>query len=269
MADFVADISKMHEKYKFHEKLLSDGDFLRFRWNFIEEEFNEMKKALEEENAEEFVDGGIDLIVVILGLFDLFRVDSKIAWNEVHTANMHKERGHNPSREGSMGVDLVKPDGWRAPSHIGNTGLLPGAMAELKIKMDNEENESQALSTIEIVKDDEREAVKVLRECISLMIKKSEDYNSGSGGTLPIDYYPFGMISLYQMLHTKLMRVKSVMENALTGKSTNFESIEDSLKDLMIYSSFAVEFNRRQMRGQQPGSDLYGNLRLSTLTPAW
>lgn len=261
MANMIADISAMHKKFGFHTELRTNGEFLKFRWNFIVEEFNEMKEALENEDTEGFIDGGIDLIVVILGLFDLFGVDAQHSWNVVHDANMSKERGNNPSREGSGGVDLIKPDGWRAPDHSGNYGKLSGAMAEYAINSEAD----RIRSKMPQLKPKEREAVNVLQECIDLMRLKSQDYNSELGSVLPAHYYPYGMISIFTMLNTKLMRVKSVMENALSGRDTNFESIEDSLKDLMVYSSFAVEYNRRTMRGQQPGDDLYGNLRLRSV----
>ena len=124
------DIAKMHTKFGVN-KVVKKMDpemlkrFLAFRVDFLYEEFDETKKALEENNAEEFVDGLIDLIVVSLGTLDAMEVNATTAWNSVHKANMSKEAGVNESRPNELGLpDLVKPSFWQAPSHEGNHGLL-------------------------------------------------------------------------------------------------------------------------------------------------
>jgi hypothetical protein len=63
--------------------------------------------------------------VVAIGTLDSFEVDANEAWNEVLIANMNKKTGVNASRPNPMGLpDLIKPEGWKAPSHDGNHGLL-------------------------------------------------------------------------------------------------------------------------------------------------
>ena len=48
-------------------------------------------------------------------------------WDAVHAANMAKVVGVKPSRPNPLGVpDLIKPEGWTAPDHTGNHGILPG-----------------------------------------------------------------------------------------------------------------------------------------------
>ena len=70
-------------------------------------------------------DGLIDLCVVAIGTLDLFGIDAHKAWQEVHSANMSKEVGVKESRPNPLGLpDLIKPEGWTAPSHEYNHGLL-------------------------------------------------------------------------------------------------------------------------------------------------
>ena len=135
--NWVNDMNKMHQKYGTHqaiEKLNKEQlkQFLEFRVKFLEEELNETKKAAalnsnKSADAEEVVDGLIDLCVVAIGTLDLFGIDSHWAWNEVLSANMSKEVGIKETRPNPLGLpDLVKPEGWIAPSHKGNHGSLSG-----------------------------------------------------------------------------------------------------------------------------------------------
>ena len=97
--------------------------FLDFRVDFLREELEETEAALVNMDAEEIVDGLIDLCVVAIGTLDAFGVDPYKAWDEVLQANMAKEVGEKPSRPNPLGVpDLVKPEGWTGPSHEGNHG---------------------------------------------------------------------------------------------------------------------------------------------------
>lgn len=125
---WVNDIEDMHTKYGVNEKVREfDSEklkkFLEFRVAFLEEELGELKANMD--NPEEIVDALIDLCVVAIGTLDAFDIDSKKAWNEVHKANMSKEVGVKESRPNPLGLpDLIKPEGWTAPSHEGNHGLL-------------------------------------------------------------------------------------------------------------------------------------------------
>jgi len=128
--DWVRDIAGMHRYYGVNEKVKEFDkeklqQFLNFRMSFLDEELNETKKAVREKNAEEIVDGLIDLCVVAIGTLDAMGIDSYDAWNKVLRANLQKKGGGKPERPNPLGLpDLIKPDGWKAPSHAKNHGLL-------------------------------------------------------------------------------------------------------------------------------------------------
>lgn len=125
--NWVKDMQDMHTKYGVNpvvrnfdkEKLEA---FLQFRANFLQEELDELKTA---KNADDVVDALIDLCVVAIGTLDAFEVDSYTAWDRVFKANMDKEVGIKASRPNPLGLpDLIKPEGWVAPTHADNVGLL-------------------------------------------------------------------------------------------------------------------------------------------------
>ena len=101
--NWVQDINDMHAKFGVHDwmknELAKDTDwqrlnkFLQFRLDFLKEELNETCNAFDNKDSEEIVDGLIDLCVVAIGTLDAFGVDAYKAWDEIHNANMAKERG--------------------------------------------------------------------------------------------------------------------------------------------------------------------------------
>lgn len=127
---WVDDIAHMHHKYGFTEAMKTmtpenRKKFLEFRVSFLKEELTELEKAVQENQKEEIVDALIDLCVVAIGTLDLYGVNAYAAWNEVHDANMKKQPGVKASRPNPLGLpDLIKPEGWVAPSHEGNVGTL-------------------------------------------------------------------------------------------------------------------------------------------------
>jgi predicted HAD superfamily Cof-like phosphohydrolase len=129
--DWVKDINEMQSKYKTHD-WIKDADinklkaFLRFRIDFLEEELTETRNAQKVIDSEEIVDGLVDLCVVAIGTLDAFGVDPYKAWDSVLEANMAKEPGVKEARPNPLGLpDLMKPEGWTAPSHEDNHGILP------------------------------------------------------------------------------------------------------------------------------------------------
>lgn len=126
--DWVKDINEMHKHYNVHpviEKMDKEtlNTFLQFRIDFIREELNELQNN--KHNPEETVDALIDICVVAIGTLDSFTIDAYKAWDEVLRANMSKKVGIKEGRPNPLGLpDLVKPEGWKAPDHTGNYGLL-------------------------------------------------------------------------------------------------------------------------------------------------
>ena len=137
--NWVADINKMHDKFGVHDWFQKNrGDkelmakYLRFRLKMCMEEMNEtIDAAVFDNDAEETVDGLIDLCVFAIGTLDVFGVDAWDAWNRVYMANMQKEVGVKPGRPNPFGLpDLLKPTGWTPPSHEGNHGDLNVALSK-------------------------------------------------------------------------------------------------------------------------------------------
>lgn len=103
----------------------------------------------------------------------------------------------------------------------------------------------------------ERESVNVLNECIEIQKKKSNDYQNPNSNIRQADYYPNGCISIFDAIHAKTLRMRSVME-AMTNDpkyTPNYESLEDSAKDLINYASFFVAYMRGKIDGQKPDRD--------------
>ena len=80
----------------------------------------------------------------------------------------------------------------------------------------------------------------ILHEVAELKRRKSEDYQ-GSQFTED-DYFPFGHQSFIQMLHTKYLRMRSVVEQ----ENQNFESLEDTLIDMIAYAAMYAAWVKRQ-----------------------
>ena len=69
------------------------------------------------------------MCVFAIGTLDVFGVDATAAWQKVYNANMEKSVGVKEGRPNPFGLpDLMKPDGWVAPSHEGNHGDLKKAL---------------------------------------------------------------------------------------------------------------------------------------------
>ncbi|QFR55997.1 hypothetical protein CPT_Muldoon_041 [Serratia phage Muldoon] len=104
---------------------------------------------------------------------------------------------------------------------------------------------------------EERESVKVLRECIELQNAKGSDYQSKASSVRQADYYVNGVQTIHDIMHAKMLRMKSVMDKIQAGESTNFESLEDSAKDLINYASFFVAYSRGKIDGQNPEKNIF------------
>lgn len=85
------------------------------RMDHMREELTEFAEALRDDDLQGAVDGLIDLVYVALGAIVEMGVTPMGVFEEVHTANMLKERGTVEKRPGSAGFDAIKPKGWEPP----------------------------------------------------------------------------------------------------------------------------------------------------------
>ena len=102
-----------------------------------------------------------------------------------------------------------------------------------------------------------KDSIKVLQECAEIQDRKSRDYQNPNSRIKQADYYPRGVMSIMELINTKTIRLWSVLEAMENDPDyePNFESIEDSLKDLINYSSFAVAYARGGIDGQDTNRD--------------
>ena len=127
------DMQAMHKKYGVDEWMkkekVSDwsrlNKFMDFRIKMMQEELDETKTAFKKGDAEEVVDGIIDMCVFAIGTLEVFGVDANKAWDQVLKANMSKKVGIKEGRPNPLGLpDLIKPEGWEGPTHKGNHGNI-------------------------------------------------------------------------------------------------------------------------------------------------
>jgi predicted HAD superfamily Cof-like phosphohydrolase len=118
------DILDFHEKFRVPlapKHTLLEGEALKFRLDFLQEELDELRKAHEEGNLEDAVDALIDLEVVLLGTGQFMGISEEAYenhWEEVHRANMTKERCTDASQsKRGTALDIRKPAGWVGPNH--------------------------------------------------------------------------------------------------------------------------------------------------------
>ena len=83
------------------------------RITLLKEELQEFISACIEDDMYEQADALVDLVYIALGTSNLMNLPFQELWDDVHRANMQKERGIKPSR--NLKVDVVKPEGWIGP----------------------------------------------------------------------------------------------------------------------------------------------------------
>jgi len=105
----------------------------------------------------------------------------------------------------------------------------------------------------------QKESILVLQECAELQSKKSEDYQNPNSQVKQAMHYRRGVDSIHDTMHGKMLRAQSLLES---GEASNFESLEDTYKDLINYASFAVSYIRGKMEGQDPNLDYLNNPKL-------
>ena len=99
-----------------------------------------------------------------------------------------------------------------------------------------------------------KESLKALEEAAAIQNKKSNDYQNAESHIKQAQYYPHGCATILDLIHSKVLRMYSVMEAMENDKNyqPNFESLEDSAIDLINYGSFFVSYMRGKMEGQDP-----------------
>lgn len=102
-----------------------------------------------------------------------------------------------------------------------------------------------------------KESLMVLKECAELQIKKSQDYQNEKSRIRQADHYRRGIETIHDMIHQKMLRAESILEVIRAGGDNNFESIEDTYKDMINYCSFAVSYIRKKMDGQKLENDIF------------
>jgi len=76
----------------------------------------------------------------------------------------------------------------------------------------------------------------LIEPAITLVEHKGDDYNN----TIRLEeYFPFGDASYQQMIHMKVLRMRSVLNK---GSAPNYDSVLDSLYDLMNYAVFYIDY---------------------------
>ncbi len=90
-------------------------------------------------------------------------------------------------------------------------------------------------------------AAEILKEAAKLKVAKSKDYQGGKWSES--DYFPFGDTSYIHMMWTKMLRIRSVAEDR---RDVNFESLEDSLLDMINYSAMYIAYLRSKGSGERP-----------------
>jgi len=109
----------------------------------------------------------------------------------------------------------------------------------------------------------DKESLRVLAECAELQLKKSNDYQNPQSRIRQSDYYPSGVKTILEIIYAKVLRAQSVIEAMELDPSyePNFESVEDSFKDMINYASFAVSFIRGGVDGQDPSRDFLNRVK--------
>ena len=115
---------------------------------------------------------------------------------------------------------------------------------------------------MEIKLKERKESVKALQECIDLQLKKSQDYQSDSSNITQAMHYRRRVDTIHDIILGKITRATSLLES---GKDPNFESLEDTYKDMINYASFAVSYMRGKMEGQTPDRDMFNKPKVKTL----
>ncbi len=83
---------------------------------------------------------------------------------------------------------------------------------------------------------DRKKYLALIEPAVKLIEQKNQDYNNTIGLH---EYFPFKDASYQQMLHVKVLRMRSILSK---GSEANFESMLDSVHDLLNYTVIYLEY---------------------------
>ena len=111
--------------------------------------------------------------------------------------------------------------------------------------------------------DTNKESITIINEAVALQLKKSNDYQNGKSWIKQADYYPRGVLTMLDIVYAKVLRMYSVVEAMQNDPNyePNFESVEDSCKDLINYASFIGAYCRGGIEGQDPNKDFLNRVK--------
>ena len=248
-----------------------DGKRVDWFLNVVNEEAHEFEEAWKKADTIGMLDALIDMAYFLLGrVYECGFTEAE--WDKcfaaVHECNMTKRKG-NKGR--GSDDDAVKDADWVGPEERIREILNQSVESVESVVYGNKEEKEAydylsaelepspvALESIEhrkpsvylendgcqrILSIDElnlfAKMSPVFKEVTEIAIKKSQDYNNGNGQpTSRAIYFPFGLLSYAQMLHTKSQRLNSLAQQ---DKAPNNESVRDTLLDMINYATFAVE----------------------------
>lgn len=107
--------------------------------------------------------------------------------------------------------------------------------------------------------------VKYLAKAGLIQLKKSEDYNNGQNSIE--SYFPFGLVSYSQMIHTKSQRLISLAV-AEKQNNPNFESVTDTALDLINYATFLARYSDTSVTSDKSESPAEEMLLTEDLLPS-
>jgi len=119
------DIKDFHSKFSvktLNKPGFVDDDLMKFRVGFIQEEFDELKKAVKEKDMVEVADALVDIVYVAVGMADVMGIPFTEIWDEVQRSNLAKVSGKEALENNIKTLkkprhaeDVLKPIGWVPP----------------------------------------------------------------------------------------------------------------------------------------------------------
>ena len=102
-------------------------------------------------------------------------------------------------------------------------------------------------------------AAQILQQCVEVQRKKAADYQNPASTVQQADYYLSGVKTIYEIMHAKMLRIKSIMETIESDPSfePNNEAMFDSFVDLINYTSFGAAYLQGGIPGQKPDHNMF------------